>query len=87
MEKEEIVIEEPVAIGEYVIMPITRKSVRCEDNEEGSIFIGVKHPLAMLLTTGSKKVLYIIESGICTEKFTEELPELRKPSLQIIRVA
>ena len=77
MEKEEIVIEERVTIDEYAIVPISRISVHYQKNKEGNIFIGIKHPLAVLVTIGSKKVLHIIEDNVSTEKLIEELPELK----------
>jgi len=77
MEKEEIVAEEPVTIAEYTIVPIIRKSLHCHKNKEGNIFIGTKHPLAVLVTVGSKKMLHIIEDDISMEQLIEEFPELK----------
>lgn len=77
MEKEEIVAEEPVTIAEYTIVPIIRKSLHCHKNKEGNIFIGTKHPLAVLVTVGSKKMLHIIEDDVSMEQLINELPELK----------
>ena len=77
MEKEEIVVEEPVAIDGYTVVPITRKSVHYVKNKEGNFFIGIKHPLAVLMTTGLKKVLYMIKDDYSMEQLIEELPELK----------
>jgi len=77
MEKEEIVIEKPVAIDEYTVVPIIRRSVHYHKNKEGNILIGTKHLLAVLVTTGSKKVLYMIKDDYSMEQLIEELPELR----------
>jgi len=77
MEKEEIVAEEPVTIAEYTIVPIIRKSLHCHKNKEGNIFIGTKHPLAVLVTVGSKKMLHIIEDDVSMEQLFKELPELK----------
>jgi hypothetical protein len=77
MEKEEIVAEEPVTIAEYTIVPIIRKSLHCHKNKEGNIFIGTKHPLAVLVTVGSKKMLHIIEDDVSMEQLIKELPELK----------
>jgi hypothetical protein len=77
MEKEEIVAEEPVTIAEYTIVPIIRKSLHCHKNKEGNIFFGKKHPLAVLVTVGSKKMLHIIEDDISMEQLIEEFPELK----------
>jgi len=77
MEKEEIVVEESVTIDNYTVVPITRKSVHYQENKEGSFFIGTKHPLAVLVTTGSQKVLHMIEDDYSMEQLIEELPELK----------
>jgi ribosomal protein L7Ae-like RNA K-turn-binding protein len=77
MEKEEIVIEERVTIDEYAIVPITRISIHCQKNKEGNIFIGIKHPLAVLVTIGSKKVIHMITDDVSMEKLIEKLPELK----------
>ena len=77
MEKEEIVIEEPIIVDEHTFVPITRKSVHYHNNKEGNIFIGIKHPLAVLVTTGSQKVLHMIEDDYSMEQLIEELPELK----------
>lgn len=77
MEKEEIVAEEPVTIAEYTIVPIIRKSLHCHKNKEGNIFICTKHPLAVLVTVGSKKMLHIIEDDVSMEQLIKELPELK----------
>lgn len=77
MEKEEIVAEEPVTIAEYTIVPIIRKSLHCHKNKEGNIFIGTKHPLAVLVTVGSKNMLHIIEEDVSMEQLIKELPELK----------
>ena len=77
MEKEEIVAEEHFTIAEYTIVPIIRKFLYCHKNKEGNIFIGTKHPLAVLVTVGSKKMLHIIEDDISVEQLIEEFPELK----------
>jgi hypothetical protein len=84
MEKEEIAVEKPVTIDEYIIVPIIRKSLHCHKNKEGNIFIGTKHPLAVLVTTGSKKMLHMIEDDVSMEKLIEELPELKNLLLEVI---
>jgi hypothetical protein len=77
MEKEEIVVEEPVTNAEYTIEVITRKSLYYQKNKEGAFFIGTKHPLAILLTKGSKKVLRMIEDDAPVEKLIEKYTELK----------
>jgi hypothetical protein len=82
MEKEEIVAEEPVTIAEYTILPIIRKSLHCYKSKEGDIFVGRKHPLAVLVTKGSKIVLYMIEDDVSMEQLIKEVPELKKVAVQ-----
>ena len=77
MEKEEIVVEESVTIDKYTVVLIIKKSVHYQKNKEGNFFIGTKHPLAILVTTGSQKVLHMIEDDVSIEKLIKELPELK----------
>jgi hypothetical protein len=77
MEKEEIVAEEPVTIAEYTILPIIRKSLHCHKGKEGDIFLGTKHPLAVLVTVSSTKLLHIIEDDVSMKQLIEGFPELK----------
>jgi hypothetical protein len=77
MEKEEIALEESISGDGYTIVAITRKSFGYQRNKEGRFFFGTKHPLAVIVTTSSKKVFHMIEDHVSSEKLIKEIPELK----------
>ena len=78
MEKEEINIEKPVRVGDYSIIPITRYSLNYGQNDRGIFFICNKHPLAVVVTTGSmKKTFHLIDHDISLGQLIKKVPKLK----------
>lgn len=74
MEKIKIVVEKPLRIGDYDILPIVEYSI---SNGHGIFFSALKKPLAIVFISSAKTECFAIDgSTIPLREISEKVPDL-----------
>lgn len=78
MEKKEITIGEPIAIGDVTLIPITKVSLNYECGNAGISFFGFKHPVAVIVISTSAKTAFRIDGEeVSIDHLIQEIPDLK----------
>ncbi|UCH51938.1 MAG: hypothetical protein JSV54_04125 [Chloroflexota bacterium] len=77
MEKERIIIGEPVAIARTTVVPVVKLSFNCQPSCGSIFFSGVKKPVSIVVASqSSKKAFDINGNEIPLDQLIQEVPDL-----------
>jgi len=79
MEKKEVTIESPVAVGEVTLVPIAKTSLNYEQSNGGIFFFGMKQPVAVVaISVSGKRAFRITGEEVSVEELIQEVPGIKE---------
>jgi len=79
MEKEETIIDSPVAVGGVTLIPIAKISLDYEWSNRGVYFFGMKRPLAIVaISVSGKRAFRITGAEVSVEELIQEVPGVKE---------
>ena len=78
MEKKEIVVENPVAVGGLTIIPVVQVLRSFWQTEKGTSFFGIKRPVAVVVISPSaRKAFRMTGEEVSVDQLVEEFPVIK----------
>lgn len=79
MEKEETIIDSPLAVGAVTLIPIARISLDYEWSNRGVYFFGMKRPVAIVtISVSGKRAFRMTGAEISVEELIQEVPGMKE---------
>jgi hypothetical protein len=79
VEKKEVTIESPVAVGEVTLVPIARLSLNYERSNGGIFFFGMKQPVAVVaISVSGKRAFRVTGEEVSVEELIQEVPGIKE---------
>ena len=78
MKKRVAVIEKPLVFGGIKVVLVSEVSLKCESNDGGIFFTGVKQPIGVVVNYPSQRIVFRVTGEIISlDQLIGEDPDLR----------
>jgi uncharacterized spore protein YtfJ len=79
MEKEEVKIDNPVAVGGVTLIPVAKVSLNCRHISGGISFFGAKQPVSVVVVSPSaKRAFRITGEEVPLDQLIQEVPDIKE---------
>jgi uncharacterized spore protein YtfJ len=79
MEKEETIIDSPIAVGGVTLVPIAKISLDYESGNRAGFFFGMKWPVAIVvISVSGKRAFRITGAEVSVEELIREVPGVKE---------
>jgi uncharacterized spore protein YtfJ len=79
MEKEETIIDSPVAVGGVTLIPIAKISLDYESINRAGFFFGMKWPVAIVvISVSGKRAFRMTGEEVSVQELVQELPGVKE---------
>ncbi len=79
MEKEETIIDSPVAVGGVTLIPVAKISLDYESSKRAGFFFGMKWPVAIVaISVSGRRAFRITGAEVSVEELIQEVPGMKE---------
>jgi len=79
LEKEKVSADQPITVGETILLPIVRTSISCRNVNNGIVCFGSKNPVGIVIISPKwKSAINVAGEEVPIDQYTEQVAELKE---------